>query len=215
MGVLPFYGASEPELFAIERRAMDRPQRVVAALDAVLPDGLVLDIGAGSGHTAARLTTPSRTPVAVEPAAGMIDASVPMAWLRGDAEAMPFARDSFDGLYSTWAYFFSRNFDPGPGLREAWRVVRPGGVIAVVDNLGGDEFGALADTDIAADPAFWHRLGFELTAIETVFEFDTIEDARRLLGRFFGARGAAVDRVSFGFAVGLWTREVTVDGPPV
>jgi hypothetical protein len=35
--VIPFYGAEEPELFAIERLAMDRPGRVIAALDRLLP----------------------------------------------------------------------------------------------------------------------------------------------------------------------------------
>ena len=215
MGVVPFYGASEPDLFAIERRAMDRPQRVVAALDAALPDGLLLDVGAGSGHTAIRLTSPTRTVVALEPAAGMIDREIPVPWVRGDAETLGVTTDGVDAVYATWAYFFSRNFDPRPGLREAWRVVRPGGVIAVVDNLGGDEFCALAATDISADPAYWERLGFTLTVVETVFDFDELDEARRLLGRFFGDPGAAVDHTTLGFRVGLWTREVTAGGPPV
>ncbi len=206
MGVLPFYGASERELFSIERRAMDRPQRVVAALDAVLPDGLVVDVGAGTGHTALRLTRSGRTVIALEPAAGMIDRGAEIPWLRGDAEALPLAADTVDGLYATWAYFFSRDFDPRSGLREAARVVRPGGRIAVVDNLGGDEFSALAAQDISADPAFWEEHGFDLTVIETVFEFADVAEARVLLGRFFGEPGATVGQRVFGFRVGLWTR---------
>ena len=52
MGVIPFYGADEPELFAIERRAMDRDGLVIDALHELLPPGLVLDVGAGDGFTA-------------------------------------------------------------------------------------------------------------------------------------------------------------------
>ena len=215
MGVLPFYGATEPDLFAIERQAMDRPQRVVRALDAVLPSGLVVDVGAGSGHTAVRLQSPTRAVVGLEPAAGMIDADAAISWLRGDAEHLPLAADSVDGLYATWAYFFSRDFDAAPGLREAWRVVRPGGTIAIVDNLGDDEFCSLAAADIAADPTVWERLGFDLTVVETVFAFDDLAGARRLLSRFFGDAGAAVDRTELSFRVGLWSTEVAGEQPPL
>lgn len=215
MGVVPFYGASEPELFAIERAAMDRPQRVVASLDDALPEGLVLDVGAGSGHTATRLTSPTRTVLALEPAVGMIDPSVAVPWLRGDAEAVAMATDSLDGLYATWAYFFSRHFDPRPGLREAWRVVRPGGTIAVVDNLGGDEFCSFTPNDISADPTYWEQLGFTLVVVDTVFDFENLDEARRLLGRFFGDRGATVDRTTFEFRVGVWIRDVTSGPSPM
>jgi hypothetical protein len=72
--VIPFYGAENRKLFAIERDSMDRPGKVVGALDAILPSrGVLLDIGAGDGFTAERLTTESRSVVAVEPATGMID----------------------------------------------------------------------------------------------------------------------------------------------
>ncbi|HUR50352.1 MAG TPA: class I SAM-dependent methyltransferase [Acidimicrobiales bacterium] len=72
MGVIPFYGAQDRRLFDIERAAMDRPGRVIAALDELLPrHGVVLDVGAGDGFTAERLTTSERSVTALEPAAGM------------------------------------------------------------------------------------------------------------------------------------------------
>lgn len=51
--VIPFYGSTDREMFAIERAAMDRPGKVIAALDELLPPaGRVVDIGASDGFTA-------------------------------------------------------------------------------------------------------------------------------------------------------------------
>jgi SAM-dependent methyltransferase len=204
MAVIPFYGADDPELFAIERTAMDRRGRVVAYLDAVLPSGMVLDVGAGDGFTACRLTDRRRTVVALEPAAGMVRPARPLPWVRGDAESLPFADDSFDGAYATWAYFFPGFVDVGPGLAEVRRVVRPGGAIVVVDNLGDDEFTALADRPIAADVGFWAGEGFDVVRIDTTFEFESMADAQRLLGHFFGARGVSGAGLVVGYRVGAF-----------
>jgi SAM-dependent methyltransferase len=202
--VIPFYGADDPAMFAIERGAMDRDGLVLHALGELLPEGLVLDVGAGDGFTAERLGTGRRV-VALEPSAGMIGAR-PLPWVRGDAEHLPFANGAFDGAYATWAYFFSRDWDPTPGIRELDRVVRAGGPLAIVDNLGGDAFAELADADISADPAFWEAEGFSCRSIATSFRFDDLNEARTLLGFFFGDRGREGAAVEIGFRVGLFTR---------
>jgi SAM-dependent methyltransferase len=204
MTVIPFYGADDPAMFAIERGAMDRAGLVLHALDELLPEGLVLDVGAGDGFTAERLGTGRRV-VALEPIAGMVGAR-PLSWVRGDAEHLPFADGTFDGAYATWAYFFSRDWDPTPGIRELDRVVRVGGPLAIVDNLGGDAFAAMAEADISADPAWWAAHRFETQTIETSFRFDDLDDARTLLGFFFGDRGLAGATVEVPFRVGLFTR---------
>jgi len=187
MAILPFYGATHPDLFAIERSAMDRPGKVIDRLDDLLPHGLVADIGAGDGFTAARLTVADRTVLAVEPAAGMIDRSRDLPWIRADAETLPFSDESLDAVYATWAYFFSRGFDPSQGIAEAVRTLRPDGRIVIVDNAGGDEFCALTSHDISADLSYWSTRGFTVEVIETVFEFETLEEADRLLEFYFGA----------------------------
>ncbi len=189
MAVIPFYGTEHPELFAIERAAMDRPGLVIDRLNDVLPRGTVLDIGAGDGFTAERLTRPDRTIIAVEPASGMIDRSRPLAWVRADAEELPFRDGSVDGACATWAYFFSRGFDPTPGIAGLHRTVRRGGPLVIAENLGGDEFCSLAPSDISADPTFWTKQGFTLEVIETEFSFETAEEALRLLTFYFGDVG--------------------------
>jgi SAM-dependent methyltransferase len=204
--VIPFYGADDPEMFAIERRAMDRDGLVLAALDRLLPAGAVLDVGAGDGFTARGLCG-RRAVTTLEPAAGMIRRTDDrLRWVQGEAEHLPFSDGSFDGAYATWAYFFSRDWDPTPGIVELDRVVRPGGVLALVENLGGDAFGALTADDISADPAFWAAQGVACKAIETSFRFDDLEEARTLLGFFFDERGRDGAAVEVGFRVGVFVR---------
>ena len=205
MGVIPFYGADEPDLFAIERRAMDRDGLVIDALNQLLPAGRVLDVGAGDGFTAERLCT-GRSIVALEPSASMLARTDVPLRMQGEAEHLPFADGAFDGAYATWAYFFSRDWDPTPGIAELDRVVRPGGPLAIVDNLGGDAFAAMAEADISADPAVWQALGFTCDVIETAFRFDDLEEARRLLGFFFGDRGVAGAALDVPFRVGVFHR---------
>lgn len=207
LDVIPFYGAEDREMFRIEREAMDRSGRVIATLDNRLPDGAILDIGAGDGFTAEALTTPSRPVVALEPAAGMIDTDRPVRWVRGVAQRLPLRDDSFAACYSTWAYFFPSYHDISAGLSEARRVVATGGTITVVDNAGDDAFTAMADRDIAADLDTWSDLGFDIEVIETAFEFASLADAERLLTFYFGERTEPALYVPYRVAV--MTQRVT------
>jgi SAM-dependent methyltransferase len=203
--VIPFYGADDPELFAIERRAMDRDGLVLSALDRLLPTGRVLDVGAGDGFTAERLRG-GRTVVALEPSEDMLTRADLSQRVRGEAEHLPFGDGTFDAAYATWAYFFSRDWDPTPGIAELDRVVRRGGPLAIVDNLGGDAFCAMAKADITADPHFWAGQGFACEPIDTSFRFDDLEEAGRLLGFFFGERGVSGASLEVPFRVGLFHR---------
>ncbi len=184
---------------------MDPSGKVAAAVGRRLPArGTVLDVGAGDGHIARRLTTRSRRVVPVEPALGMIAQGGPLPWVRADAERLPFAPGSLDAAYATWAYFFPDHHDITPGLAELHRVVRPGGPLLVADNVGGDEFTALAAPPIAADPEVWAAHGFECEVVETAFVFADITEARLLLGHFFGERGRARAALRLSFRVGVF-----------
>lgn len=200
--VIPFYGSTDRQMFAIERAAMDRPGKVIAALDELLPRvGRVVDIGAGDGFTAEKLTTPSRLVIPVEPAFGMIDHGRSLPWVRATAQALPFHTDAFDGAYATWAYFFPSFFNISAGLEEVRRVVRPSGPIIIVDNAGDDAFTAMTGEDHAADLDFWRAQGFEGRIVETAFVFDTLQDAEKLLTLYFGDAARPALQIDYRVAI--------------
>lgn|SRR5690625_4670671 len=103
--IIPFYGGLKPELFEIERRCMDRDGKVIKYLDSFLPDGIVLDVGAGNGYTAEKLIRDNRLVIPMEPDEKMIDLSKNMIWSNGVAQSIPFHSNTFDAVYSTWAFF--------------------------------------------------------------------------------------------------------------
>lgn len=56
--------------------------------------------------------------------------------------------------------------------------MRRGGPLPIVDNLGDDEFTALASRDITADCTYWESSGFECRPVGTHFEFENMADAQ-------------------------------------
>ena len=208
MGVIYFYGADRPDLFRIERAAMDRAGKVIARLDALLPEsGTVLDVGAGDGFTAERLRSTDREVIPLEPSHGMRRPAKPLRWVGGEAEHLPFHDGTFDAAYSTWAYFFSRFLDVRPGLNELRRVVKPRGILIIVENLGQDQLSDYTQGDTSADLDFWKRERFEFEELETHFEFENENDARALLSLY---RGSDVPEppITLSYRVGLFLSRV-------
>ena len=202
--VIPFYGAVDRRLFEIERRCMDRRGVVLRRLDGLLPCGEVLVIGAGNGFTAERLTRRGRRIVPLEPAAGMIDGAKSLPWVRGVAQEMPFRTGAFAAAYATWAYFFPEIGHGEAGLREAHRVVAPGGPIVMVDNAGDDAFSALGEA-AASDPLWWEAHGFAREVVSTSFAFDSLAEARELLGFYFGDAGRERAQLEIEYKVAVYT----------
>lgn len=211
---IPFYGARDRALFEIERRCMDRDGVILRHLDDLLPDGVVLDVGAGDGFTAERITGSRRRVVAAEPARGMTEASRLLPWVRALAQALPFRPAAFDGAHATFAYFFPAIGHGEEGLLEIDRVLRPRAPFVFVDSAGDDELDSLRNPgdvnrgeSIASPRDWWHERGFRSTVIATSFRFRTIEDAQKLLGFFFGEVGRDSARLEVGFDAVAYLRE--------
>jgi len=104
-----------------------------------LPAGSrVLDLGCGTGDLCRDLTTAGYRAVGLDRSAGMLAAAttdVPLA--RADAEALPVADRSVDGVVSGFAL---RNFvDLGAVLGACVRALRPGGRVALLDAAVPDQ----------------------------------------------------------------------------
>jgi len=129
--IIPFYGGEKPGLFEIERRCMDRDGKVIQFLNSFLPNGIVLDVGAGNGYTAEKLIRENRIVIPMEPDEKMIDLGKNLTWSNGVAQAIPFHSNTFDAAYSTWAFFFDGIADIDDGLNEIERVVKDEGRITL------------------------------------------------------------------------------------
>jgi ubiquinone/menaquinone biosynthesis C-methylase UbiE len=121
----------------------------------------------------------------------MIPAHRRNPFVRGIAQELPFAADSFDTAYATWAYFFPQIGSGDPGLDELERVVRKGGKIAICDNAGSDAFCRLYNLDISSPAVWWEERGFSKDILTTSFDFKTLNDAEELLQFYWDNNGKA------------------------
>ncbi|MFL5964178.1 MAG: class I SAM-dependent methyltransferase [Gaiellaceae bacterium] len=127
---------------AAEEYERARPEYPPSVLDA-LPlgeDAEVLDLGAGTGKLTRLLTQRYRRVIAVEPLDGMrgiLERVVPAAETRaGSAEAIPLPDASVDGVFAGQAFHWFAN---DVAIQEIARVLRPGGVLALIWNERDDE----------------------------------------------------------------------------
>ena len=96
----------------------------------------VLDVACGTGvlaREAARRVGTSGDVVGLDRNDWMVEAARTMApgitWVLGKAEALPFPNDAFDAVVSQFGLMFFE--DQTAALAEMWRVLRPGGRLAV------------------------------------------------------------------------------------
>ena len=120
-----------------------------------LPQTRALDLGCGGGHVAYGLAPKVREVTAFDLSDAMLAAVAAEASRRGlsnlrtrqgSVEALPFADESFDRVVSRYsAHHWG---DVPKALREARRVLAPGGRLAIVDGVGPDN--PLFDTQFQA-----------------------------------------------------------------
>jgi len=117
----------------------------VVEMVAPRPDWRVLDVATGAGHTAAAFAPHVARVVASDITEEMLAEAQKLAAGRGlanietaraDAGVLPFDDASFHLVTCRLA---AHHFpDPAAFIAEAWRVLVPGGVVALVDNIGPD-----------------------------------------------------------------------------
>lgn len=123
---------------------------LIEPLVADRPRAVIVDLGAGSGTLARAVVArwPEVRAIAVDPSAGMLAvgraaaARLPaparrrLSWRRGTAEQLPLPDRHADIIVSLFALQYVR--PRAAGLREAHRILRPGGSLALVTWLAND-----------------------------------------------------------------------------
>ena len=107
------------------------------------PDWIIADLGCGTGEVVARLAPLVRQVIGVDQEATMLDAArdrvagrVNVTLLLGDLIALPLPDASVDAALCTLVLHHLT--EPGAALAEARRVLRPGGVVVVLDMVAHD-----------------------------------------------------------------------------
>jgi SAM-dependent methyltransferase len=112
----------------------------IVGLAVGMADARVLDLGCGGGHVSFNVAPHVGEVVAYDLSSRMLDVVARSAAERGlsnittregVAEKVPFEAESFDMVLSRFSAHHWRDFDAG--LREAARVLKPGGVAGFVD----------------------------------------------------------------------------------
>ncbi len=151
--------------------------------------GVVLEIGAGNGLNFA-FYDPGRVErvEAIEPDSAMLrfareraaQARVPVNLTQAPVENLPFADESFDSAVVTLV--FCSVGDPGRGLSEVRRVLKPGGSLLMVEHVRAR--GAIAATlqtiitpitKLVAGNCHWNR-NTEKTVSEAGFQIEQRRD---------------------------------------
>jgi demethylmenaquinone methyltransferase/2-methoxy-6-polyprenyl-1,4-benzoquinol methylase len=112
-----------------------RWRRKVVQLVDPQPGETVLDLAAGTGTSSAPFAATGATVVPCDFSLGMLtvgkEARSDLPFVAGDGMQLPFADDTFDAV--TISFGLRNIHDPVQGLRELWRVTRPGGRIVVCE----------------------------------------------------------------------------------
>ena len=206
-----------PDIYELLNEASDPDALVWSALREVAPwaGGSIVDVGCGTGFHLPAYARDAAEVIGVEPhpelAAGARRrcGELPgVRVVRSGAESLSLPPRSVDAVHARWAYFFG----PGckPGLAEAFRVLRPGGVLAVVDvDLLGAGYGtwfraAWPHVDAQRVEQFWADLGFRARRLPVRWVFERRADLEAVLKIEFPE---AVARTSI---AATWGLEVSV-----
>ncbi|HEV8555159.1 MAG TPA: class I SAM-dependent methyltransferase [Actinophytocola sp.] len=193
-----------PETYEVENRAQDVGDEIWRVLGELCDwSGRdVVDVGCGDGFHLLRFAATARQVTGVEPheplvprarerVAGLSNVDVRV----GSAQRLPLPDGSCDLVHARTAYFFGPSCQPG--LREADRVLRPGGALAIVDldatvRPYGDWLRADLPTYHPAEiDTFFERAGFACRRVCATWRFTDRASLEAVLRIEFSARVAA------------------------
>ncbi len=191
------------DLYEIENIAADPQQKLEAAMWAIQSwkDKVVLDLGAGTGFHVPRFHSQASHVIAVEPhdesrlkiMERICTLKLPhVSVMTGSAEQILLPDLSVDVIHARFAYFFGPKSERG--LTEIARVLRPGGIMFIIDNdLRNGLFAkwlqqhpSYSQTSADTVEQFWDTHGFQLQRIPSEWRFQNRTDLEAVVGLEFG-----------------------------
>jgi len=105
----------------------------------------ILDLGCGAGYGSVHLARHGASVVGLDLAdrrcalareqTALLDESLELTFTAGNAERLPFADESFDGIFASDVLMYSR---PERVVDECYRVLVPGGKVVFIEALAGN-----------------------------------------------------------------------------
>jgi ubiquinone/menaquinone biosynthesis C-methylase UbiE len=172
---------------------------LVAASPVALTGRLICDVGAGTGVASRAALAAGARVVAADLAPGMlvVDAATRPPAVVADATSLPFPDSVFGGVVA--AYCYNHLDDPVAGLREARRIVAPGGPVLASAYADDDTHPVKAATEQALGEAGWSQPSFfDSIKADAMPKLATVERATTA-ATAAGLRSIAVEAVKVPF----------------
>lgn len=181
----------------------DYQHNLFGAIRAITPisDLDILELGAGTGRVTRLIAPLAKNIVATDLsypmlklAKGFLNDLDPPNWhlIMADHQALPLKNNSVDLVISGWSFY-----RVATGSKENWqisvddalsrisKILRPGGIIILIESLGTGYDQPHPPEDVADYLAYLDTLDFALSWIRTDYCFQSLEEAKALTSFFW------------------------------
>lgn len=209
----------------------DYQGNILPAIEKIHPlkGAAVVELGAGTGRLTRLLAPHVRSITAYDGAQAMLDHGRPLLDELGitnvdlavaDHRELPAPDGEADLVLSGWSMSYFATWqvpdwraETRKALEQMRRVLKPGGTMLLLETLGtGSEVPIIPSPELEEFYRFLEEEeGFRRSWIRTDYRFDSVEEAERIAGYFFGEPMARKVREN-GWSIlpectGLWTRK--------